>query len=65
MTRAERDQAQFIERFAMRGTVFERLIQAPEGWVHPQRFNDSPPLQRFVSDLYDALKREGWRPTTK
>jgi hypothetical protein len=61
MRLAERREMQLIEKFGLRGSFFEQLIMEPEGWVHTERLQDSPNVQRYAMDVRQALEHEGWR----
>lgn len=58
---ADRRQAELIEKFGLRGSLFEQLIREPEGWAHPESLQDSPNVQRYAMDFKQALEHEGWQ----
>jgi hypothetical protein len=54
-------QTQLIDKFGLRGSLFEQLIREPEGWAHLDQLQDSPNVQRYAMDLKLALEHEGWQ----
>jgi len=58
---ADRRQTQIIDKFGLRGSLFEQLIREPDGWAHLERLQDSPNVQRYAMDLKLALEHEGWQ----
>ena len=64
MQDADRQDALLIDKFRLRGTVFEQLIQHPQVWADPNGLQDSPNLQRYAMDVRRALVLEGWLPPT-
>ena len=61
MRPADRRQTQLIDKFGLRGSLFEQLIREPEGWADLERLQDSPNLQRYAMDVKLALEHEGWQ----
>lgn len=61
MGRADRREAELIDKFGLRGSLFEQLIREPEGWAHTENLRDSPNLQRYAMDVRQALEHEGWQ----
>ena len=65
MEPAERRLTQLIDKFDLRGSLFEQLIREPEGWAQPDRLQDSPSLQRFAMDVrHSAMKLRPFQFTT-
>jgi hypothetical protein len=64
MRNRERQDAALIDKFRLRGTLFEQLLQDPQGWADPNGLQDSPNLQRYAMDVRRAFVVEGWLPPT-
>lgn len=62
MRNRDRHETTLIEKFRLRGTLLEQLLQHPNGWADPTRLNDSPNLQRYAMDVRQAFVVEGWLP---
>ena len=62
MRNPDRKDAALIDKFRLRGTLFEQLLQHPQEWADPNLLNDSPNLQRFAMDVRRVFVVEGWLP---
>jgi hypothetical protein len=64
MRNPDRLEAMLIDKFRLRGTLFEQLLQHPHVWANPDRLQDSPNLHRYAEDVRRAFVVEGWLPPT-
>lgn len=62
MRNSDRQDAMLIDKFRLRGTLFEQLLQHPQVLADPTRWQDSPNLQRYAMDVRRAFEVEGWLP---